>query len=620
MLVALEDVLADSFIVLKTTSAQKALELARADPDIAVVVTDQRMPKMTGDELLQSLAEHSEAQRIMVTGFADLNAVVRAVNHGKLFAYVTKPWSPDDLLQKVDLAAQQFLQLRTLASEGKLLRDLMHHSTDGIYFKDRKLRFVATNKAFRDQLGIDGATQLTGKTLEELLGESHLTAAVKDDEQKILDAINGPLNGVRAYSVPNHAPRWLSEMRAPITHTKSVVGMLGISRDVTLQRELEQRFADIERMEAVGRLAGGVAHDFNNLLSIIQCSGELLLSALPPTGIERDDVVLILDAAQRAGVLTGQLLSFTGQQVQRPRVLQLNEVVRALETMTKRALGSQVELHFDLSEPLWNVRMDASQLERAILNLALNARDAMANGGRLYIGTRNVCEPEARPEASNSIAADRYVLLSVRDTGTGMSPETRRRIFEPFFTTKDVGKGSGLGLATAHGIVEQQGGQIHCDSTIGQGTEFRLYLARDESAEKPAGAAPERRSRPEGSLILLVEDEENLRHLAAGILRKQGYGVLEADGPARARQLHAEHAARVDVLLTDIVMPGGTGPQLAKELLARRKDLKVVYMTGFAGDGAVVDRALYRGAQLLEKPFTPTGLCQAVATALATIA
>jgi signal transduction histidine kinase/CheY-like chemotaxis protein len=395
-----------------------------------------------------------------------------------------------------------------------------------------------------------------------------------------------------------------------------IVGGIALLRDVTAQRQLEQRLAQAQKMDAVGRLAGGIAHDFNNLLSVIHCCGDNLQSELEPDDERRAEVTLMLEAAQRAAALTHQLLSFSRQQVLLPKTLQLNSAVSAMAGMLRRALGPTIALELRLADALGLVQMDASQLERIVLNLAVNARDAMLEGGsgKLELSTSNVrCEL-----VQDGIASGDYVVLAVSDCGSGMDPATQAKMFEPFFTTKPQGKGSGLGLATVYGIVEQSGGHIRCHSALGAGTEFRIYLPRSDaraSLSSQEARAPKPMAAGAGT-ILLVDDEAAVRRILSVVLRKLGYTVLEADGLNAARALCADETLQIDLLLTDVVMPDGSGPQLVAELCTDRPAMRAMFMSGYTDDAALLSRAVRGGAMFLQKPFSPSTLASAVADAL----
>lgn len=377
-------------------------------------------------------------------------------------------------------------------------------------------------------------------------------------------------------------------------------GLLIMLHDVTERRWMEEQLRQAQKMEAVGRLAGGVAHDFNNLLTIISGYGELLLAQ--SEGRLCEDVKAILEAAERATVLTRQLLALSRSQSSEPQMLDLNAVISSMEKILRRALGEAVTLEVSLSPSLWSVKADPGQIEQVLLNLAVNARDAMPRGGRLVIATANCRHAEA---SALRLPQGEYVRLTVRDTGEGMDPEACRRVFEPFFSTKPREKGTGLGLAIVYGIIKQSGGEIFVDSHPGEGTVFTVYLPRATGVVRPRPVqvtAPPPAAKRE--TILLVEDEEGVRRLVRDVLTRNGYTVFDSADGSEALRIWEQHAARIDLLLTDVVMPGMSGPEVAARLIAHQPDLKVVYMSGYTGDAVANPDALEPAGVLIQKPFT----------------
>ncbi|HMI85899.1 MAG TPA: response regulator [Polyangiaceae bacterium] len=755
ILVALEDVLSEEFVVFKAESGESALDVLARERDIAVVITDQRMPKMTGDELLVSLARSFDATRIMVTGFADLSAVIRAVNDGRIFAYVTKPWNPDDVRLKVAKAAEHFRLVKEIEYERQLLHDLMDNSPDGIYFKDRDLRFLRANRAFAATVGAARAEDLVGERSSDVAIRRPDLSALAREETRILAEGVPALDVVREYQNAN-GRRWYSETKAAIRGKDGqIMGLVGIARDVTErvetgqaleaserryrkqsqilnsildamgegvivtdptgkfvlfnrqaktilgvgledapptqwaeidgtylsdrttpvaydqhplvramrgeavrdmelfvkneavsgvtvaitatplkyeetggtggvavvrdvteQRRLEEQFLQAQKMEAIGQLAGGVAHDFNNLLLVMQSCAEFVLQELPDHDQKREDVVEILAATRRASALTRQLLAFSRRQASQPKALDLNEVVANVEKMLRRLIGENVDLVTALAPALGIVRADAGQIEQVILNLTVNARDAMPEGGKLVIATSNVELTGEDVVTYPGVAAGAYVLLSVSDTGMGMDALTQKRIFEPFFTTKEVGKGTGLGLSTVYGIVRQSGGHIRLHSELQRGTCFMVYLARVDANMVPAAPRRPRTIPVKGAgTILLVEDDEAVRHVTARILRDNGYTVIETRHPSEALHVCAEGQA-IDLLLTDIVMPEKSGPKLAAELSLLQPGLRVLYMSGYSGIAPISGRSVPGEAGYIEKPFAASALAEKVRDAM----
>jgi signal transduction histidine kinase/CheY-like chemotaxis protein len=377
-------------------------------------------------------------------------------------------------------------------------------------------------------------------------------------------------------------------------------------------RRSEEHLRQSQKMEAIGRLAGGIAHDFNNLLTAIIGYSSLLLDTLADNEEALQQVQQIKSAGERAASLTNQLLAFSRRQVLLPKVMDLNLIVTDFERMLRRLVGERIQVAIECAPDLWPVRADPGEIGRAIMNLALNARDAMPSDGMLTIQTANLTlsEPEA---AEQHLRPGRNVTLSVRDTGVGMDAQMQKHIFEPFFTTKETGKGTGLGLATVLGIVEQSGGAIRCDSVVGEGTSFRIFLpalaeAVPQSVHVPGGLA----TAPKGTeSILLVEDEDTVRGLVKRILKSRGYSVIDATNGREGLKLCETHPGKIDLLVTDVVMPEMGGRELAEGALKLRPGLKVVYVSGHIQD-VVLREGVQQGAAFLQKPFTPMQLAQKV--------
>ena len=383
--------------------------------------------------------------------------------------------------------------------------------------------------------------------------------------------------------------------------------------DITERRRMEEQLRQSQKMEAVGRLAGGVAHDFNNLLTVIQGYGDLMLSALAPTDPVKPMAREVLKAAERAAELTGQLLAFGRKALVAPRVLDLNTVIADAERMLRRLIGEDVELTSDLGPSLWPVRADAGQLHQVLLNLCVNARDAMPRGGRLTLRTRDAYLDEAYTRAHPEARPGSYVLLEVSDTGCGMTEEVRARVFEPFFTTKEPGKGTGLGLATVYGIVKQGEGNIIVRSAPGVGSTFEVYLPRAEADQTAAGRLQAPCDAPEGrETVLLAEDEDGVRGLARQVLEGRGYRVLEASDGEAALGAARRHAGRIDLLVTDVVMPRLSGPDLARRLAPLHPETRVLFLSGYTDDAVMRHGVREEEVHFLQKPFSPTALARKV--------
>ena len=441
-----------------------------------------------------------------------------------------------------------------------------------------------------------------------------------DDRESVLETVGNAMKSGVDFSVlnrsiwPDGRVRWLNGAgRFQLGEHGEPVRGVGISLDVTERRTLEAQYYQAQKMEAIGRLAGGVAHDFNNLLTVILGFSELLLADLDPDDPRWRDIADIHRAGTRGAGLTRQLLAFSRKQIIELTQLDLNVVVADLRLMLARLIEEDVKIVLRLQPEPALVTADRGQLEQIVMNLAVNARDAMPSGGSLTI---EIASAELNATTHPSMSAGSYVALTVTDTGAGMTPEVQARLFEPFFTTKGPGKGTGLGLATVHGIVARSGGSVDVHSEVGKGTSVTVYFPRagaaDVVAELPAPVAP-RRAGPE--TVLLVEDEQELREVATRLLRRQGYTVLVAANADEALQLFEQHRS-IDVLLTDVVMPGTSGVELTRRLVERRPGLKVIYMSGYTEEAIVQHGVLNPGIALLHKPFTSDTLARKIRVVL----
>jgi PAS domain S-box-containing protein len=399
--------------------------------------------------------------------------------------------------------------------------------------------------------------------------------------------------------------------------TGQVVGAIGNLIDITERNRLQEQLRQAQRLDAIGSLAGGIAHDFNNLLTVIGARAHIAALRLPAGAPAGQELALITQTTEQAARLTRQLLAFSRKQVLEPRVLDLGQVVGEMHRMLRRLIGEHIELVTESDPALWPALADPSQIEQVIMNLAVNARDAMPDGGRLTIATRNVELDEAYARAHVDVAPGAFVMLAVTDTGHGMDPDVQARIFEPFFTTKAPGQGTGLGLATVYGIVKQSGGHIAVVSEIGVGSSFKVYLPRTTEATAPAEAAALDLAEPGGTeTVLLVEDDAALRDLVRQTLTRSGYAVLEAPHPEEALRTLETYRGQIDLLFTDVVMPGMNGRVLADRARALRHGLKVLFMSGYPATAISGQPILDPATDFLPKPFMPPTLIRKVREAL----
>ncbi len=387
---------------------------------------------------------------------------------------------------------------------------------------------------------------------------------------------------------------------------------LAVLMDVTGRTRLEDQLRQAQRMEAVGMLAGGVAHDFNNLLTIITGYSQLILNGLGANDPNRHSVEQIMKAGESAAALTRQLLSFSRRQVLQPKVLDLNGLVTRLSSMLQRVIGEDIDLRRELRPHLGRVVADASQLEQVLMNLVVNAREAMPKGGTLTIETANSYLDETYAARHMQVKPGPYVLLAVSDNGAGMDAATQARLFEPFFTTKVVGKGTGLGLSTVFGIVKQSNGCVEVYSALGRGTSVKVYLPSIDQPVTVESGAQQRTAARGTETILVVEDDEMVRSLVRETLEREGYQVLDVSDPTAARGLSESRQGAIDLLIADVVMPRLSGPALAQELIGGRPALKVLYISGYTDSAVVNSGILEKDVAFLQKPFTPAALAEKV--------
>jgi two-component system, cell cycle sensor histidine kinase and response regulator CckA len=468
--------------------------------------------------------------------------------------------------------------------------------------------------------------RILGYDLTELESTSSFDQVHPDDRQMVVEAAaearRSGLGRRIEYRMRHKDGGWvyLESTASPVMNAKGEVeNLVIVNRDIGERRRLEEQLRQSQKMDAIGRLSGGVAHDFNNLLGVIIGYAEILQEHIPDSDAMRAPVDQIVKAGNRASSLTRQLLAFSRQQVLEPKVLSLNAVVSDTEKMLQRLIGEDIELLTSLDPKLGKIRADQGQIEQVIMNLAVNARDAMPDGGRIVIETSNFQIDAAFTQRyAYPVLTGSYVLLTVSDTGIGMDSATQQRIFEPFFTTKEKGKGTGLGLSLVYGVVKQSGGYIDVTSSPGKGACFSIYLPRVEQATQAESHGADHPLELRGTeTILLVEDEDTLRGLARHLLEEYGYKVFEAcDGIAALRLSEEKAGTNIHLLLTDVVMPGINGRVLADQMKEKRPDIKTVFMSGYTGQRVGEKEILEPGSLFLQKPFTRANLARKVREAL----
>jgi PAS domain S-box-containing protein len=529
-------------------------------------------------------------------------------------------------IRSLNVGLEQRVAERTaeLADQRAFLRQVIDLDPNFIFAKDREGRFTLVNQAIAEAYGtsVDG---LLGKRDADFNPNKEEVEQFRQNDIEVMDTLKEKFIPEELITDASGRRRWLQTIKRPIVSPDGTVSqMLGVATDITARKQVEEALKDSEeqlrqaqKMEAVGKLAGGVAHDFNNLLTVINGHTDLSLRHLNNGDPLYRKLKAIREAGERATSLTRQLLAFSRKQILQPKVLDLNQVVFETNKILRPLIGEDIDLLIGLTPDLGTVKADPNQIEQVLMNLAINARDAMPKGGKLTIETDNIYLDESYTAHHFSVTPGRYIVLAVSDTGCGMDEATQSHIFEPFFTTKGVGKGTGLGLSTVYGIVKQSGGHLWVYSEVGRGTTFKIYLPRVDSPSEGLKLSPEENGLQTGTeTVLLVEDEETVRDMTREILQESGYQVLEAKHGHEALLIADQYPGVIHLMLSDVVMPQMSGRELAEQLSPLRKDMKVLYMSGYTDDAIVHHGVLDEGMAFIEKPFTPHGLAHKIREAL----
>jgi PAS domain S-box-containing protein len=580
---------------------------ALTDTHAAVILLDVELPDGNGLEWLRHNSGKLQAAVIVITGHAEYNR--HAEMEGAQDFVVKWEVEPTHLVRAVRYAADRERVRQQLIRSREYFQSLIDQARDLITVVDEHAVIVYQSPACTSMLGLPP---------EAFVGRPFLEFVAEEDVPRVRAMLvslfaSGDTLPADEFKMP-HVDGTVRTVETVASRIPSVNGNRRIvlnTRDITERRRAEEalrqrdeQLRQAQKMEAVGRMAGGIAHDFSNVLTVITGASERLRDALEVDTPQRRDVDTILKNCARAASLTRQLLAFSRQQTLAPRPIDLGALVSNTGQLLTQLIGEHIRLRIDIAPDLRRIEADPVQMEQVLMNLAINARDAMPTGGALWVMVRNVNVSEEFASTHAPMPPGPYVLLQVSDTGCGMSPETKAHAFEPFFTTKDPVHGTGLGLSTVYGIIKQSGGYIWIDSEPGAGTTFHLYMPPTwkpviEEPPRPSAHGPVR-----SATILLTEDEDDVRELLSDLLSAQGYTVLEAISPEDACAVAARYPTRIDMLLTDVVMPGGTGADLARSLADSRPGMKVLYMSGYPQQGAANESVLDPGAPFLQKPFT----------------
>lgn len=599
--------------------------LERGNYDI--VVLDQNMPGYNGLEILRIMALRGPLPpTIMITGAGNEEIAVKALKLGA-YDYIVKevgsgylgllPSVIERALQKRRLTEEKQQAEEALRESEERFRTIFETAQDSIFIKNRSLKYTQVNPAMARLYGLP-VSKLIGRTDGELFGKK-TAAHIKEIDSRVLA---GEIVEEETTKKVNGIPHIFHVIKVPMRdNSGEIIGLCGIARDITERKRLDEEKEKIQalllqsqKMEAIGRLAGGVAHEFNNLLTGIMGFSELLLARIDDNSPLRKDIEAIKKASKRAALLSSQLLAFSRSQKALLTVLDLNVVVNNIEKMLRRLIGEHIKLVTHLDPSLEHVKSDPGLMEQLIVNLAVNARDAMPEGGKLTLKTENIILSAGDCKDILNAHPGKFVCLSVTDTGIGMNQEVIHRMFEPFFGTKEVGKGSGLGLSVVYGIIKQHEGWINVETEPGQGSTFRIYLP--VSSEKPVKKSEETISSTSfngnGESILVVEDEEIVLKLATRVLSENGYVVFEAANAKEALDIYNREKGKFNLVFTDVVMPGENGLQLVDKLLTLNPELRVLFSSGYSDDKSHRDIIIERGLQFLQKPYTPTELLQVI--------
>ncbi len=599
-----------------------AIERARSsNPDLILMDIRLKGP-MNGIEAAAAIQRERTTAIVFLTAHADIETVERSKVAAPL-GYLVKPFDEQNLHRIIEVALHRAATERSAREEAlaalwrseERFRLLVDAVTDyALFALDAQGRIASWNA---------GAERITGYTEDEVAGLP--VAVLRPPEQRDAEAIEAILAGIRERGsaewddtgAKKDGTHFLARVYCTTMQDRdgTFIGYVVVTRDVTQQRNLEAQVLQAQRFESLARLAGGVAHDFNNMLMVIFARCDILLRTLTA---ERDRQFIrdIRMAATKNRDLTQQLLAAARQQVLEPQVVNLNDVVRSALRLLAPTLGEDIAIEEQLYEPLWTVCADPNKLHQVLMNLAINARDAMPDGGTLTIETRNVAVDGAYAAQHVGLSGGKYVLLAVSDTGTGIPPEVRDRIFDPFFTTKQPGRGTGLGLAVVRGIVEQTGGRIWMYSEENLGTTFKIFLARHGGEVTHELVADEELPQRGTETILLVEDEELLRSVIREALEDAGYVVLEARAPDEALAISSAYDGRIHLLLTDVVMPRMSGKELAVRIAAERPEVQIIFMSGYTNQTVMNHTQLPAGVRYVEKPIASAALLRTVRAAL----
>ncbi|MDB5102619.1 MAG: hypothetical protein JWP91_308 [Fibrobacteres bacterium] len=631
-----------SYEILEGDYGEQGIQLCLLEkPDC--VLLDYQLPDMDGLEVLDQIADKKALSRfpvIMITGSGDEVTAVKAMKSGA-FDYLVKERITAGSLKKVIRQALEKIQTNLKLEErtfilkmknqemqrlSSKLQKVLESNIMGVFFWNKDGIIIDANAAFHSLLGYGPGELLATPTRWRDLTVGEMDYRNEAGLRTLADTgTMEPYEQLLLHKNGNQVDVYLGFAFLEGPEGESVAFCLDITQRKKFEhalRQSENQLRQSQKMEAVGKLAGGIAHDFNNLLTSITGFTSLSRASLEASHPVQEYLQEVAKAAERAAALTHQLLAYSRKQVIAPKVSNLNDIVSNMDKMLQRVIGEDIDLLTVPGKDLWLTRIDPGQLEQVILNLAINARDAMPKGGKLVIETANAQIKAFQPGMPAEMAPGPYIRLAISDTGAGMSQAIQEQIFEPFFTTKPVGHGTGLGLSMVDGIIKQSGGHILVSSSPGQGASFKIYLPRlpaDQEAVEPIAGPSVEAARPGKEAVLVVEDEDTVRRLVKHVLQTYGYNVLEAANGVEAEKLASDPGLTIDLLLTDVIMSHMGGRELAQKLMKSRPGIKVMYMSGYTDDAIVQHGVLESTAYFIQKPFSPQSLLLKIREVLETV-
>ncbi len=587
------------------SSGEEALDMiSSVEPDLVLMDILLRGP-MDGVETARKVRERYDIPIIYITAYADEMTLQRA-KVTEPYGYILKPFQERELHTTIEMALYKHKVENELRENEERYRRFFEEDLTGDFISSADGLILACNKAFAYIFGFASTEEAMKSSIPSLFP---VAAAWEEFRTELIDRKKLVYYERELRRIDGKPVYVVSNLLGAFDDAGKLTGIQGYIFDDTKRKKLEQQFLQSQKMEAIGRLAGGIAHDFNNLLTVITGYSEFILSTRGADESMMDEIREIKLAGERASLLTRQLLAFSRNQVLQPKIVDLNGIVSNIETMLRRLIGENIDLKTGPGTGLYPVRVDPGQIEQVLMNLVVNARDAMPRGGKLIIETDNLDVDEITAQMNPDLQPGSYVMMSICDNGTGMDEETKLHLFEPFYTTKARGEGTGLGLSTVYGIVTQSNGHIRVQSEPGRGTTVRIYLPKASRAGEEIKDGPADKKVFYGTeTILVVEDEEVVRSLIGRMLRLYGYDVIEAGDGDEALKIIRNHPRSIQLIISDMVMPGLSGPDLVRLLRPHHPETRILYISGYTDSSIQTQISMEKDASFMQKPFKPEEL------------